>query len=110
MLLEISQNSQENTCARVSFLITLQTSVFSCEFCQVSKSTFFTEHLQTTASSGTYFERVSRKESLAFAEQIEEQESEFFRESIDVGSLFTSIHLKTTLKFAVTHPWIILKK
>ena len=53
---------------------------------------------------------MSRKESLAFAEQIEEQESEFFRESIDVGSLFTSIHLKTTLKFAVTHPWIILKK
>ena len=50
------------------------------------------------------------KESLAFAEQIEEQESEFFRESIDVGSLFTSIHLKTTLKFAVTHPWKILKK
>lgn len=53
---------------------------------------------------------MSRKESLAFAEQIEEQESEFFRESIDVGSLFTSIHLKTTLKFAVTHPWKILKK
>ena len=24
--------------------------VFSCEFCEVSKSTFFTEHLWTTAS------------------------------------------------------------
>ena len=25
--------------------------VFSCEFCDISKSTFFTEHLWTTASS-----------------------------------------------------------
>ena len=53
MFLEISQNSQENTCARVSFLIkacnfikkeTLA-QVFSCEFCKFSKNTFFTEHL-----------------------------------------------------------------
>ena len=35
VLLKISQNSLENTCARVSFLI---------------KNTFFTEHLRTTAS------------------------------------------------------------
>ena len=51
--LEISQNLQENTCARVSFLIKLQVSdcnlivketlphVFSCKFCKISKSTFF---------------------------------------------------------------------
>ena len=25
--------------------------VFSCEFCQISKNTFFTEHLWTTAST-----------------------------------------------------------
>ena len=61
-LLEISQNSQENTCARVSFLIKLQaevynfikkealTQVFSCIFCEISKKTFFTEHLWATAS------------------------------------------------------------
>ena len=24
--------------------------VFSCEFCEISKNTFFTEHLRTTAS------------------------------------------------------------
>ena len=24
--------------------------LFSCEFCEISKSTFFTEHLQTTTS------------------------------------------------------------
>ena len=44
-------------CARVSFLIKLQVlasnfikeeslaKVFSCEFCEISKNTFFTEHL-----------------------------------------------------------------
>ena len=50
--LEISQNSQENTCARVPFLIKLRalafnfiknetlTKVFSCEYCEISKNTF----------------------------------------------------------------------
>ena len=44
---EISQNSQENTYVRVSFLIKLQVSkketlaqMFSCEFCEISKNTF----------------------------------------------------------------------
>ena len=46
VFLEISQKSQENTCARVSFLIRLQ----ACEFCEISKNTFLTEHLWTTAS------------------------------------------------------------
>ena len=50
VLLEISQNSQENTCARDSFLINLHLNfiekeslaqVFSCEFCEISKNTFF---------------------------------------------------------------------
>ena len=39
MFLEISQNSQENTWAR--------------EFCEISKNTFFTEHLWATASEHT---------------------------------------------------------
>ena len=60
MFLEILQNSQENTCARVSFLIKLQAcnfikndtpaKVLSCEFCEISKNIFFTEHLWATAS------------------------------------------------------------
>ena len=37
--LEISNNSQENTCTTVSFLETL-TQVFSCEFCEISKNIF----------------------------------------------------------------------
>ena len=60
MFLEISQNSQENTYAR-DFSIKLQAlacnfikkeslaQVFSCEFCEISRNTFFTELLRTTA-------------------------------------------------------------
>ena len=45
VFLEISQNSQENTCARVSFLIKFikketLAQVFSCEFYEISKNTF----------------------------------------------------------------------
>ena len=52
VFLKISQNSQENTCAKVSLLIKLQAKasnfikketlaqVFSCEFCKISKNTF----------------------------------------------------------------------
>ena len=71
------QNSQENTCVRVSPLIKLQVSackfikketlasacnfnkkvtlapVFSCEFCEISKNTFFTEHLWVTPSEAS---------------------------------------------------------
>ena len=36
VFLEISQNSQENTCTRVSFIIKLQ----ACEFYEISKNTF----------------------------------------------------------------------
>ena len=52
MFLEILHNTQENTCARVSFLIQIQAhacnfikketlaQVFSSEFCKISKNTF----------------------------------------------------------------------
>ena len=66
---EISHNSQENTCARVSFLIKLAcnfikkdslTQVFSCKFCEISKNTFFTEQLLTTASKRCFaFPKIS---------------------------------------------------
>ena len=39
--LEILQNLPENTCARDSLLIKLQAQVFSCEFCEISKNTYF---------------------------------------------------------------------
>ena len=51
VFLKVSQNSQKNTCARVSFLIKLQTSgnfiekealeqVLSYEFCEIFKNAF----------------------------------------------------------------------
>ena len=50
VFLEISQNSQKNSCTRVSFSTKLQASnvirketlaqVFSCEFCEIFKNTF----------------------------------------------------------------------
>ena len=57
MFLKISQNPQENTCGRVSFLIKCRpeacnfvkketpVQMFSCEFFKISRNTFFTEHL-----------------------------------------------------------------
>ena len=65
VFLGVSQNLQENTCARASFLIKLQdeaciyikegtlAQVFSCEFCEISWNVFFIEHLWATVS--TYF-------------------------------------------------------
>ena len=71
VFLESSQNSQENTCTRVFLLnkvadlrpqacnfIKKETwaQVFSCEFCEISWNTFFTEHLW-----GTIFKLASNK-------------------------------------------------
>ena len=77
MFLEISQNSQENTCARVSFLIKLQAlnfiknetlaQVFSCEFCEISKNTFLAEHLRVTASDHQSLEYSLQHESLEYS-------------------------------------------
>ena len=64
MFLKIWQNLQENTCARVSFLIKLRASglrsatllkrdysrVSFCKLCESFKNTFFTGHLRTIVS------------------------------------------------------------
>ena len=62
VFLKISENSQENTGAKLHFKINLQASacnliktetlaqVFSSEFCQIFKNSFFKEHLRTPAS------------------------------------------------------------
>ena len=64
MFLDISQNSQENTSARVSFLIKLEArpacnlnkketlaQVLSCEFCEISKDTLLYRTPPVAASS-----------------------------------------------------------
>ena len=55
VFLKISQNSQENTCDRVCFLINFiyketVAQVFSCKFSEIFKKIFFTEHLRATTS------------------------------------------------------------
>ena len=60
MFLQILQNSQENTCAIVFYLIKLQAEacikkenlvqVFSCEFCEISKNAFFQRTFSVAAS------------------------------------------------------------
>ena len=61
VFLEISQNSQEDTCQRLKKVAGLRPAVllknshlaqvFSTEFCEISKNTFFTEQLRTTTST-----------------------------------------------------------
>ena len=65
VFLKILQNSQKNMCARISFLIKLQSEtcnfikkgtlaqVFSCGFCEIFKNTFFTENLRAMQPRGT---------------------------------------------------------
>ena len=62
---------RENTYARVSFLLKLQDEgfnfkkkealarVFSCEFCEISKNAFLTEHLQATSGKLLYERKYS---------------------------------------------------
>ena len=60
MKLKISRNSQKNTCVGGSFLTKFQacnfikketsTQMFSCEFFEMFRNTFFTEHLRMSAS------------------------------------------------------------
>ena len=58
VFLKILLNWQEYTCARVPFLIKLQAyfikkRLFSCEFCEIFKNTFFTEHPRATDFDAT---------------------------------------------------------
>ena len=71
MFLEISQNSQENICAWVSFSIKLQAparnfiksetlaQVFSCEFCNISKNAFSCRTPPVAASVHLHFRTLS---------------------------------------------------
>ena len=97
MFLEILHNSQENTCARVSFLLKFAglrratllryenlAQTFSCEFCEISRNTVFTEHLQETSS--VWF-CLSKLEKLSIeSEELKEASFDNKLESLIVGS------------------------
>ena len=60
VFLEISQNSWENTCAKVYFLMNFikkktLAQVFSCEFFQISKNTFSYRSPPVTASDSNKY-------------------------------------------------------
>ena len=79
LLREILQSSQENSYARFSFLIKVQAcifikketlaQVFSCELCENSKNTFYTEHLRTTASVRSIYRNLSNFHVGGFCEK-----------------------------------------
>ena len=48
--LKVLQDSQENSCVPVSFLIKLQASVYYYEFCEILKESFFIKHLRAATS------------------------------------------------------------
>ena len=66
--IKISQNSQESTCFRVSFLIKFQdeachfiqketlVQVFSREFCKIFKHTFFIEQSEAASTFNSFFD------------------------------------------------------
>ena len=75
-MLKNSKNSHENTCARVSFLIKLEVSacnfikketlaqMLSCEFGEIFKNTFFTQHLRATTFTWCLFEHCRHRHIL----------------------------------------------
>ena len=87
VFLKISQN----TCARVSFLIKLQTlaQVFFCEFCEIFKNTFFTEHLWTTASVLLHY----------ISKPISYSKKQFLTSSHQQIVIHFLFHLKIIMKF-----------
>ena len=95
MFLKISQNSQENTCARVSFLIKLQASacaqVFSCEFCGISKNIFFYRTLPVTACFVQLFRSAIRILSNIFHDA--------FRKNSRLPGVRRHIYYMTSLSF-----------
>ena len=101
MFLEVPQNSQENTCARVSFLcnfIKKETlaQVFSCERCEISKNTFSYEcFLQSTL--------------VAASENWESDFSSFakiFSKDIFQGLLL--LHIMSRVIWTMITPWSFL--
>ena len=57
---------------------------FSCEFCEISKNTFFTEHLQTTASVWFCLSKLEKLSSES--EELKEASLDNKLESLIVGS------------------------
>ena len=90
MLWEISQNSQEKISAGISFL------VFSCEFCEICKSTFFAEQHRTTVSDysitvsvvvkGVFASETVNHDTKALREKCPNSKSSYYRVNLRIQS------------------------
>ena len=82
MFLKIPQNSQQNTRPETCNFIKRETltQVFSCEFSEFFKNTFFIGDLRTTASTSEVFEE------------------EYLFVLFDVEPFFTNVPLNETIK------------
>ena len=58
--------------------------MFSCEFCEISKNTYFTEHLQATASAWFCLSKLEKLSSES--EKLKEASLDNKLESLIVGS------------------------
>ena len=108
MFLEISQNSQENICPRVSLLIRLQVEacniikketlalVFSCEFCEISKSTFFTENLLATASNKIFVGPILDYANIIYNKSL----TKFFKNKLDMVQCDAALVITVAIKGA----------
>ena len=60
--------------------------MFSCEFCEISKNTFFTEHLWTAASEKSFIESGKKKKIREYKEsQLNIYDYESFPEEFRTG-------------------------
>ena len=95
LFLEVSQNSQGNTCARVSILIKLQA-------CEVSKNTFFKEHLWVTAPESSM--EINSIEKPFTKKKILKIDFQNFRVSLRATKIIArtflvSLHYETIVKY-----------
>ena len=91
VFLEISENLQENTCARVSFLIKLQV-----QFFEISRTPFLTEHLRWPISLlpifGKIFEKIIFNRTYNFLLEEDPNQSGFRPFVSCMNRLLTIIH------------------
>ena len=101
MLWEISQNSQENICARISFLM------LSHEFYEICKNTFFAEQHQTTASEiavvvkGVLANETVNYDTEALREKCPNSKSWYYRVNIRIQSEYWKIRTNLDIFHAV---------
>ena len=119
VFLKFSQNSQENTCARASFLIKLQAEIcnlisketlaqlLSCEFCEIFKNTFFYRKPLDDCLCITYG-KILLIAATIFFNQIDKNHNETDVENENISLIVFSIHLCIIQLTRVQHNVVVL--